>query len=135
MAAAPAVEVPDASLLELAATAARLGGQDLRATLRSVTEAGVDLTGAEYGAFFYSGQDEQGGRLDVYVLSGAAADAFPDEVPVRHTDLFAPTFAGHDVVRMADVLADHRYGSNASGGVPTGHVPVRSYLAVPVVAP
>jgi hypothetical protein len=130
-----ASDAPGAELLELAAMAARLGTQDLRAALRSVTDAGVNLTGAEYGAFFYSGEDEQGGRLDLYVLSGAAAGAFPDEVPVRHTALFAPTFSGHGVVRVADVLTDPRYGGNRSVGIPPSHLVVRSYLAVPIVTP
>ncbi len=106
---------------------------DLRSALQSVTDAGVQLTGAEFGAFFYSGQDEQGQRLDLYVLSGAAAAAFPAEVPVRHTALFAPTFSGQGVLRLPDVLSDERYGANRSRGIPDAHLPVRSYLAVPVV--
>ncbi|SDQ15740.1 SpoIIE family protein phosphatase [Quadrisphaera sp. DSM 44207] len=124
-----------AELLELAAMAARLGRQDLHEALRSVTDAGVRLTGAQYGAFFHSGEDELGDRLDVFMLSGEPSTAFPDEVPVRHTALFAQTFSGRGAVRVADVLTDPRYGGNASGGVPDGHVPVRSYLAVPVVTP
>ncbi len=128
-------DAPGAELLQLAAMAARLGTQDLREALQSVTDAGVHLTGAEYGAFFYSGEDEQGERLDLYVLSGAAAGAFPDEVPVRHTALFAPTFSGHGVVRVADVLTDPRYGGNRSAGIPPSHPVVRSYLAVPIVTP
>lgn len=124
-----------AELLEVAAVAAQLGRQELRGALQSVTDAGVSLTGAEYGAFFYSGEDEEGERLDLYVLSGSAGAAFPDEVPVRHSRLFAPTFSGLGVVRIADVLADPRYGGNASGGMPEPHLLVRSYLAVPVVTP
>ena len=48
---------------------------------------------------------------------------------------FAPTFKGEGVVRSDDITADPRYGKNAPNrGMPEGHLPVRSYLAVPVVS-
>ncbi len=44
-------------------------------------------------------------------------------------------FAGRGPVRSADILADPRYGkSEPYKGMPPGHLPVRSYLAVPVVS-
>ncbi|MFC7609409.1 GAF domain-containing protein [Teichococcus aestuarii] len=36
------------------------------------------------------------------------------------------------VIRLDDVLADPRYGS--LGGMPRGHLPVRSYMALPVLS-
>ncbi len=46
---------------------------------------------------------------------------------------FAPTFHGEAPVRLDDVTADPRYGKSAPHvGMPPGHLPVRSYLAVPV---
>jgi serine phosphatase RsbU (regulator of sigma subunit) len=52
----------------------------------------------------------------------------------RNTAIFAPTFEGQGIVRLDDVLADPRYGHSAPyHGMPEGHLPVRSYLAVPVV--
>ena len=51
----------------------------------------------------------------------------------RNTAIFAPTFAGEGTVRSDDILKDPRYGHNAPHkGMPDGHLPVRSYLAVPV---
>jgi signal transduction histidine kinase/DNA-binding response OmpR family regulator len=51
----------------------------------------------------------------------------------RNTKVFAPTFSGEGVVRSDDILLDPRYGQNAPySGMPNGHLPVRSYLAVPV---
>jgi two-component sensor histidine kinase len=51
----------------------------------------------------------------------------------RATHVFAPTFRGDGPVRSDDILADPRYGQNAPyKGMPEGHLPVRSYLAVPV---
>jgi signal transduction histidine kinase/CheY-like chemotaxis protein len=47
--------------------------------------------------------------------------------------VFAPTFHGEGVVRLDDVTQDPRYGQNPPyHGMPKGHLPVRSYLAVPV---
>src|SRR4030095_12351836 len=49
----------------------------------------------------------------------------------RNTDLFGPTFRGEGVVRIDDVTRDPRYGRSAPyHGMPPGHLPVRSYLAV-----
>jgi signal transduction histidine kinase len=51
----------------------------------------------------------------------------------RNTAVFAPTFNGEGIVRSDDITADPRYGHNAPrSGMPAGHLPVRSYLAVPV---
>jgi len=51
----------------------------------------------------------------------------------RATDLFGPTLRGEAIVRSDDITADPRYGNNAPHhGMPQGHLPVRSYLAVPV---
>src|SRR5690606_27619959 len=53
----------------------------------------------------------------------------------RATPLFAPTFRGEDTIRVDDVLEDPRYGQWAPHhGMPEGHLPVRSYLAVPVIS-
>ena len=129
---APAPAPPArAELLELAEVAAGLGRLDLRAVLRGLTDTGSRLTGAEHGAFFSTGEDADGERLDAYAVSGSGG--FPAATPVRSTALFAPTFAGGDVVRVDDVLADARYGGGTTRGLPAGHPAVRSYLAVPVV--
>lgn len=46
---------------------------------------------------------------------------------------FEPTFKGIGVVRSGDITKDPRYGHNPPHhGMPRGHLPVRSYLAVPV---
>src|SRR6185369_13032818 len=64
-----------------------------------------------------------------------AAEAFADFPMPRNTDLFGPTFRGEAVVRIDDVTQDPRYGHNAPyHGMPAGHLPVRSYLAVALVS-
>ena len=69
----------------------------------------------------------------LYTLSGAAKEAFAHLPPPRATAVFAPTFHGEGTVRLDDVTLDPRYGQNPPyHGMPDGHLPVRSYLAVPV---
>ena len=108
---------------------------DLERVVQMVTDAGVEITGAEFGAFFYNVFDEQGGSFMLYTLSGVDRSAF-DRFPMpRDTAVFHPTFVGEGVVRSDDILKDPRYGKNEPYyGMPKGHLPVRSYLAVPVIS-
>lgn len=100
-----------------------------------VTDAGVQLCGAKFGAFFYNVTDEAGDSLLLYALSGAAKSDFEGFGHPRATEVFAPTFNGEGVVRSDDITKDPRYGNNSPHeGMPKGHLPVRSYLAVPVVS-
>ena len=53
----------------------------------------------------------------------------------RNTEVFELTFRGVGPVRSDDILADPRSGKMAPyKGMPPGHLPVRSYLAVPVTS-
>ncbi|MEZ5862062.1 MAG: PAS domain-containing protein [Geminicoccaceae bacterium] len=108
---------------------------DLANIVQTVTDAGVELTGAQFGAFFYNVVDEAGERYTLYALSGVPRSAFEKFPLPRNTPVFAPTFKGEGPVRSDDILADPRYGTmDGYRGMPPGHLPVRSYLAVPVVA-
>ena len=109
------------------------GNLDLKAIVQTITDAGVRLSGAEFGAFFYNVQDEAGERYTLYTLSGAPYEAFSAFPMPRNTAVFGPTFAGEEVVRSEDITKDPRYGRSAPyNGMPKGHLPVCSYLAVPV---
>lgn len=100
-----------------------------------VTDAGVELTGAAFGAFFYNALSDEGEAYMLYSLSGAPREAFAHFPMPRNTALFAPTFRGEGIVRSDDITKDVRYGQNPPhGGMPVGHLPVRSYLAVPVIS-
>src|SRR3954470_1255423 len=107
---------------------------DRDAIVQKVTDTASELTRAEFGAFFYNVRDpESGDAYMLYTLSGAAKEAFARFPQPRATPLFAPTFRGEGTIRIDDVTADPRYGKNAPhAGMPEGHLPVRSYLAVPV---
>ena len=106
---------------------------DLERVIQKAVDAGVALTGAHFGAFFYNAQNEQGDAYMLYALSGVDKAAFAHFPMPRNTAVFGPTFRGEAVVRSDDIQTDPRYGKNhPHGGMPTGHLPVRSYLAVPV---
>ncbi|HZV83763.1 MAG TPA: GAF domain-containing protein [Brevundimonas sp.] len=108
---------------------------DLNDLVRAVVDAGVELSGAEFGAFFYNVPSEDGEQMLLYALSGAAPERFSGYPHPRATPVFAPTFHGEGVVRSDDITKDPRYGHMAPHfGMPAGHPPVRSYLAVPVVS-
>lgn len=108
---------------------------DLHRLVQIVTDAGVELTGAEFGAFFYNLLDDSGGCYKLYTLSGAPMMAFSKFPMPRNTRIFGPTFRGEGIVRSDDVTQDPRYGHNAPfHGMPDGHLPVRSYLAAPVMS-
>ena len=107
---------------------------DLQALVQAVTDAATQLSGAQFGAFFYNTTDENGDAFLLYTLVRRAAGGVrevrqaPRDRPVRP-----------DVSRRsADPLRRRAEGSRATArwrphhGMPEGHLPVRSYLAVPV---
>jgi PAS domain S-box-containing protein len=117
-------------------TGSRIAAElDLDRLVQTIVDAGVELTGAQFGAFFYNVLDDAGGKYMLYALSGAERSAFENFGMPRATAVFAPTFRGDGIIRSADILVDERYGRNAPhSGMPKGHLPVRSYLAAPVVS-
>ncbi len=115
-----------------AAIAAEL---DVDRIVQIVTDACTELVGAQFGAFFYNVVNEQGESYMLYALSGTSRDAFAGFPMPRNTAVFEPTFLGSAIVRSDDILKDPRYGKNKPrAGMPEGHLPVRSYLAVPVIS-
>ena len=108
---------------------------DTEKIIQTVTDQATALTGADFGAFFYNVVNESGESYMLYTLSGAPREAFSQFAMPRNTAIFGPTFAGTGVVRLNDVTKDPRYGHNPPyHGMPAGHLPVRSYLAVPVLS-
>ena len=106
---------------------------DLQSLLQKVTDAATELSGARFGAFFYNTVDEEGESYTLYTLSGAPREAFERFGMPRNTPIFDHTFRGHGTIRSRDITADPRYGRlPPHHGMPRGHLPVRSYLAVPV---
>lgn len=109
---------------------------DLQAILQNVTDSATALSGAQFGAFFYNVLDDHAGAAyQLYTLAGAPREAFENLGHPRATAIFAPTFRGEGIIRSPDVTKDPRYGREAPWhGMPPGHLPVCSYLAVPVTS-
>ncbi|HEY3988851.1 MAG TPA: PAS domain S-box protein [Acidobacteriaceae bacterium] len=106
---------------------------DLESIVQVATDAGLQLSGAQFAAFFYNAVNAAGESHLLYALSGVPREKFALFPMPRNTLVFGPTFQGNAIVRSGDITRDPRYGQNAPHfGIPKGHLPVRSYLAVPV---
>jgi GAF domain-containing protein/anti-sigma regulatory factor (Ser/Thr protein kinase) len=110
------------------------GRLELQEIVQLATDAARELTPASFGAFFYNVISDDGEAYTLYTLSGVERSTFERFPMPRKTAIFAPTFNGEGIVRLDDVRTDPRYGQSAPyHGMPEGHLPVRSYLAVPVI--
>lgn len=106
---------------------------DLERILQTVTDEATALSGARIGAFFYNHVAQDGETRTLYTLSGAPREAFENFGMPGRTAIFTATFENAQVIRSADIRQDPRYGkSEPHKGMPEGHLPVVSYLAVPV---
>ena len=106
-----------------------LGGQlDMGKLVKDVTDAGVAITGAAFGAFLY--EDASAGWT--HFVSGAPPDAFVDFPLPQDANAFGSPFRG-DVRRTDDLTQDPLYCENLPfKRMPPGQLPARSYLAAPV---
>lgn len=109
--------------------------QDLESIVQLVTDVATNLTGAKYGAFFYSVLNEAGENVMLLSLSGADKSELAKLGLLRNTFVFRPIPNGTEVVRVDDITKDERYGGiDSKPAQPEGPLPVRSYLSVPVIS-
>ena len=80
--------------------------------MQIVTDAGTELSGAQFGAFFYNVVRPDGEAYTLYTLSGVPREAFAGFPMPRNTAVFEPTFRGTGTLRSPDILADPRYGKS-----------------------
>ncbi|MGO4707394.1 HWE histidine kinase domain-containing protein [Microvirga sp. 2MCAF38] len=108
---------------------------DIERIVQKVIDAGVELTGAQFGSFFYRGENDPPECFTLYALAGASRGAFNAASAGYSAKVFEPRFSREKVVRSDDITFDSRFGPNAPyTGTPDWGRPVRSYLAVPVVS-
>jgi len=103
-----------------------------------VIDAGVELTGAQFGVFFYRAEGlRTAGEGDAgpmpHAVSGTLQEAFPDIAAIQHASAFAPTLTGGKIVRADDISADAVFGEPDADKAGK-HPVLRSYLAVPVLS-
>lgn len=104
----------------------------LEPLMQVVTDAAVQATNAQFGAFFHTARNAEGAEYSLYAISGVPRELFSKFPMPRATAVFGPTFSGQSK-RSDDITADPAFGKNSPNkGMPAGHLPVRSYLAVPV---
>ena len=106
-----------------------LSGQlDMASLAKAVTDAGVALTGAAFGAFLY--KDGAGGPT--HYVTGAPPEAFVDFPLSQDIGSFGSPFRGA-VSRSDDLDADPALRPEPPfKQMPSGHVSARSYLTAPV---
>jgi len=115
-----------------AALAAEL---DLKRLAQMITDAGVEVIGARYGAFLSRLLGEPGESMALYTMSGAPRADFRQLGFPRETGLFRDGTPRQRILRSDDILDDPRHRPHPSErGIPAGHDRIRSYLAVPVVS-
>jgi len=113
--------------------------------VQTALDAGLHLCHATFGAFFYNniaaegpeeGPDE--GQADapsngLYKLAGPDRNVFAALSAQRPAEVFSLSFFGREIIRSADITLDPRYVQNPLfAGTTPEHLPIRSYLAVPV---
>ncbi|HEV7329922.1 MAG TPA: PAS domain S-box protein [Flavisolibacter sp.] len=128
----------DSSVLELLLESAKAitSEVEMEKLVQRITDIGTQLSGAQFGAFFYNVINPKGESLFLYTISGVEREAFSKFPMPRNTKIFSPTFTGQGTVRYFDVTQEKNYGQNAPyHGMPKGHLPVRSYMAAPVISP
>ncbi len=106
-----------------------LAGQlDMGRLVKAVTDAGVAITGAAFGAFLY----RDASNAATHYVSGAPPEAFVDFPLSQDPKAFGSPFLGA-VSRSDDIAQDSRFGQNLPfKHMPSSTPPARSYLAAPV---
>jgi signal transduction histidine kinase len=104
---------------------------DLEKIVQTVTDAATDLTGAQFGAFFYTVVDKQGEKLTQYAFSRMPREVIEDLIDGRPTPASGPESYAATSVRSDDITNPLHEQVGPFGQRP-GQLPVRSYLAVPV---
>src|SRR5215211_2808296 len=93
---------------------------DLERIVQTVTDAATEVSGAQFGSFFYNVMNEQGESYTLYTISGVPREAFAKLPMPRNTAVLDPTFRGTGIVRSDDIRKDPRSGE-VLGGLFFGH--------------
>ena len=116
---------------------------DVDRVVEAVTERATEATGARWGAFLYESVDEAGNPCTRQAVRGEGP---PDPFATVEGTLFEETYRRRQPVRCDDLCERGDPGTSSAGGAaegttawpPNGErsgdpLPVRSYLAAPVV--
>ncbi len=108
---------------------------EVERVLQSITDTSVSMSGAQFGAFFEVTTKRGVETFVLASVSGVPRDSFSGFPMPRKTLFFEPIFRGTASMRSNDVSREPTYGQNPPyRGMPKGHLPIRSYLAAPVIS-
>ncbi len=115
-------------------TASAISGDlDQERLVQAITDASIELSGAQFGAFYYDvSHDEGEGQIlcSVCGLDRAGLQALSQRWGGR---IFNCEIAGNEIVCLPDITSDPLYSQAPVDGHAAEDLPsVRSYLAVPV---
>ncbi|MGC9199954.1 MAG: ATP-binding protein [Acidobacteriaceae bacterium] len=109
------------------------------AIAQTALDAGLHLCGARFGAFLYHPAQNPNPAgtsaepFQLYKIAGPDIDIFQSLLHRQSTGNVNINFLGQKVFRSGDITHDPLYGQNPHFlGIPQGHPPIRSFLAVPV---
>jgi len=108
-------------------------GLEVEMILQKVTDATTQLTGAEFGAFYYNTVDGIGNPVRLHTLSGASKGSLGNFGSPEFATLFGNIFLDGNIVRIDELREDERYLNNAPlPGLPQDCIQISSLLVVPV---
>lgn len=111
------------------------GELDIQKLVQAVTDAATDVSGAQYGAFFYNVQNERGEIETLYRTAELPHEAFADLALQGNTEILGPKFKSEGTVRLANVKNDRSDGRGFPyDSMAQGYEPITSYLSVPVIS-
>ncbi len=133
----PQIEEQLHRLIQTGALLASEGSPD--AIAQTALDAGLHLCGARFGAFLYHPAEDRSPAgtssepFQLYKIAGPEIDIFQSLLHRQSTGNVNINFLGQKVFRSGDITHDPLYGQNPHFlGIPQGHPPIRSFLAVPV---
>ena len=108
---------------------------DVQAVLQQVTNATTQLSGAEFGTFFYNVASDKGYFFQLSAISGVSPESLKGVETSQITELFQPDHHGTTAISSNDITQEDTLEQNLYKGLSVGDLQVKSYLAVPVVSP
>lgn len=108
---------------------------DQKKLLQTITDTCTELTGAEFGAFFFYEGKEKEEAFNLLSLA-APSKEFPESFSIPECSrVFTQLFKEKQIIRSDDISRDERYGlSTYFKEMNEGHLLIKSYLAVPVIS-
>jgi PAS domain S-box-containing protein len=111
--------------------------RSLDVIVQAALDAGLHLCDARYGAFFYNNIGDDGNSYSLYKIAGPDLNVFAalpkpycPEIPAQ---IPKDSLLNQLILRSPDVTQDPRFTDDLPfAGLTPSHLPVRSYLSVPV---